>query len=241
MKTKEIISEVKLPATLRSILYNKGYKFLGAGVEHSVWQGPDNYVYKILPPRFIKEETAKELHFGSLSPEDLYMTASQRCFISWVEYCQQHQSNNFLPFFDDWQPFTHKFIRDDKTYYYMYIQCRTERLFQLSLEWSRALQELAHDITVGKLPKDRLYDRLKYDLYDQRVYEVISHMGAKETGIFYDTIVEIEQIAKTNSYRLDLHGDNFMLGSDGHIVINDPFFIRYSNTSTLGTNYFNMS
>jgi hypothetical protein len=246
MKSNEFLSESQagLPDDLQKILSEKGYRYINAGAEHTVWLGPDGFVYKIMPPRFIKEETAKKLQMGSKRPEDVYVTKAQQCFIDWVEYCQNHPNNKFLPFFDDWKPYIHEFVRDNKKYYYFYIQCRTERLFPLhdwkkltwadtdlitgEIDWGQALSEIAYDIAYG-MSKQGFIKRLKNGAARQGTYQVVSHMGDQRTlTLFYDTITDLIRIATNKGYRLDLHSDNFMLGSDGHIVINDPFFIRYA-------------
>ena len=60
---------------------------------------------------------------------------------------------------------------------------------------------------------------------DSRLSEVVTLLGGKEELIlFVKTIKDLAEIAKRKRYKLDLHRENFMLGSDGNIVINDPFF-----------------
>ena len=52
--------------------------------------------------------------------------------------------------------------------------------------------------------------------------------GEKELKLLAKTISDLKQIAKSKGYILDLHGYNFLLGSDGEIVINDPFHVSGS-------------
>lgn len=52
--------------------------------------------------------------------------------------------------------------------------------------------------------------------------------GEQEFELFVKTCSDLARIAKQQGFYLDLHADNFMLGSDGHIVINDPFFSGWS-------------
>jgi hypothetical protein len=42
--------------------------------------------------------------------------------------------------------------------------------------------------------------------------------------LLWKTIKELDKISSKGLFKMDLHGFNFMLGSDGHIIINDPFF-----------------
>jgi len=48
--------------------------------------------------------------------------------------------------------------------------------------------------------------------------------GRQQFLLLANTIEQLDKLADRKGYRLDLHGGNFMLGSDGEIVINDPFF-----------------
>jgi hypothetical protein len=42
--------------------------------------------------------------------------------------------------------------------------------------------------------------------------------------LFAQTVKQLSDIGRKKGYGIDLHSGNFMLGSDGEIVINDPFF-----------------
>jgi predicted unusual protein kinase regulating ubiquinone biosynthesis (AarF/ABC1/UbiB family) len=52
----------------------------------------------------------------------------------------------------------------------------------------------------------------------------MSYLGEDGLATLWKTIESLFQIAKRSGYDLDLHPGNFMLGSDGHIVISDPFY-----------------
>lgn len=212
-----------LTTKMKEQLEASGYKYAGQGAEHSVWIGPDGYVYKIMPPRYIRSEVAQELQYGNVSPKRIYLTHSQRSFLDWVDYCRARPNNPFLPYYDDWQtyvmPYTRKIHGKRIKRYYVYIQCRTERLFPLPKEWS--MNNLSLRITGGKSIEDIINDPMS-------AVEILSHIGEDGFRLLYHTIQEIEELANSKGYRLDLHGDNFMVGEDGQIVINDPFFIDYT-------------
>jgi hypothetical protein len=59
--------------------------------------------------------------------------------------------------------------------------------------------------------------------------ELLSHIGTPTNDIseplkvFIITVAELARVGDQNGFGLDLHGNNFMLGSDGTIVINDPW------------------
>lgn len=214
-----------LTTKMKEQLEASGYKYAGQGAEHSVWIGPDGYVYKIMPPRYIRSEVAQELQYGNVSPKRIYLTHSQRSFLDWVDYCRARPNNPFLPYYDDWQtyvmPYTRKIHGKRIKRYYVYIQCRTERLFPLPTEWS--MNNLSLRITDGESIEDIINDPMS-------AVEILSHIGEDGFRLLYHTIQEIEELANSKGYRLDLHGDNFMVGEDGQIVINDPFFIDYTTT-----------
>lgn len=48
------------------------------------------------------------------------------------------------------------------------------------------------------------------------------HMGGK-VKLFINTIFDLSELAKQYDYTLDLHGGNFMVSSNGTIVIVDPW------------------
>lgn len=231
MKIAQIISEVRiissLPDEMNAILKSSGYTYINSGVEHSVWRGPDGFVYKIMPPRYLSSEVAKQLHFGFADPTDVYLTRPQRCFIDFVEYCQKNKSNKFLPYFDDWSVHVRKTSSsaDNKPKYYAYIQARTEALFPLKgaySDWGRIYSSFAY------WP---LHTRQSVEHGDYTVSQLaaVSHLGSRsDIKKFMATIEELTAIAKKKNYTLDLHEGNFMFGSDGHVVINDPFYIPYT-------------
>ena len=52
----------------------------------------------------------------------------------------------------------------------------------------------------------------------------MTHLGEDGFKLLWKTMKDLSKIADHKGYNLDLHSKNFMLGSDGHIVISDPFF-----------------
>ena len=60
--------------------------------------------------------------------------------------------------------------------------------------------------------------------HDGRAQLMMLLGGEKQAMQLLKTIKQLSVIAKRKGYGFDLHSGNFMLGSDGHIVISDPFF-----------------
>ena len=55
--------------------------------------------------------------------------------------------------------------------------------------------------------------------------KLIGLIGEDGFNLLWDTIYDLGRVAKKIGLgNLDLHGGNFMLGSDGQIVISDPFY-----------------
>jgi predicted unusual protein kinase regulating ubiquinone biosynthesis (AarF/ABC1/UbiB family) len=52
----------------------------------------------------------------------------------------------------------------------------------------------------------------------------MTYLGKDGLEKIWKTMVDLYKIANRSGFHLDLHPGNFMLGSDGHIVISDPFF-----------------
>lgn len=219
-----------LPQHMIKSLVKQGYKYLDSGMESSVWLAPDGMIYKIMPPRFIKKERIDNLSAGSFDPKDVYLTKAQQSFITWVNYCQKHSNNPFLPYYEGWETHVGALNKTDiNPRYYLYIQTRTERLFQIEdYDIGSALVELAIDVEHGA-NDELILLRLKNKLYRQdSMYELVLHLGQRFTT-FCNTIRDIANLAKRNNYTIDLHRHNFMYGSDGEIVINDPWVVDFSS------------
>jgi hypothetical protein len=57
--------------------------------------------------------------------------------------------------------------------------------------------------------------------------ELIISLGEDGLALLWSTLQDLLKIAKKWDFTLDLHPGNFMLGSDGHVVISDPFYNAY--------------
>ena len=119
----------------------------------------------------------------------------------------------------------------------MYLQIKCERLFDFhensipdvaqSLEW------LIDQVTLGDPDNavdnflDHNYDYNKSDGGEKEAAgKLITLLGGeKNVKLFVNTVEQIYQLAYRYGYDFDLHPGNFMLSSDGDIVINDPFSV----------------
>lgn len=197
-----------MDSDIKKVLTQKGYKFLGHGQDQDAYLAPDGTILKI----FGFEEGATGLSKG------------QQSFIDFANFCMDNPDNPFLPQFGGWDQFDFKGQR--------YLQIKSERLFpadkgKISYVGNR-LEDLVDDI-VDEGPQKGVEYFLQWGTDDDELYKetgaVVTLLGGKENlKLFAKTVAQLSQIARKKGYRLDLHSGNFMLGSDGEIVINDPFF-----------------
>jgi hypothetical protein len=209
MRATEFITEATRPPPIEVAMRGKGYTFLGSGVEQTAYLAPDGTVLKLFP-----------------SDWDNRLSKGQLSFIEFANYCQAHPDNPFLPQFGGWE----KFKYDDT----LYLQIRSERLFPFMSNGSLMLDRIATMTKNNSIEKvidaiSNYSTNLTYggnvDDKDSWLSEVVTLLGGKEELIlFVKTIKDLAEIAKRKRYKLDLHRENFMLGSDGEIVINDPFW-----------------
>lgn len=212
MRAVELFESI-IPDGITNFLTKKGYKVLGRGQDQIAYLEPGTkMVLKIFG-------TNKNSNMRDYTP-------AQRTFKEFADFCQKNPKNVFLPHFSGWETFEY----EDQ----MYLQIRCERLFALPDSWGDVLEQMADSIN-GNPHLDQAVNRARFVKYyvddnnlewDNAVvyHEIISHLGGPGLTLFWDTIHSLSKIARMNGFKLDLHAGNFMLGSDGQIVISDPFF-----------------
>ena len=230
MKISEIIKEATLTELtvdpgISAALVKKGYRVVSSGMDQLVFLEPGS---KMILKIFGTNKVAKS---GTLS-------YPQKSFVAFAQYCEANPDNQFLPYFSGWETFEFK----GQTY----LQIRTERLFESASVRNimYALEQIVGKISddpslsagevLWKMDRDRV-DYLGYADDEDNPHgppgiEPVMLMMGGEQGfeLFVKTCSDLARIAKQQGFYLDLHADNFMLGSDGHIVINDPFFSGWS-------------
>lgn len=210
--TESIVDEAKMSPEVKKHMVKQGYKFLGHGQDQDAYLAPDGTILKI----FGYEEHSKGYSFG------------QRSFIDFANFCKANPNNPFLPQFGGWEPFV---LGNQQ-----YIQIKCERLFDFEKSKlglvADQLENLVDDIErwgAVKGLKNFLLSNVD-DEYTDAGYrnatgKLVTLMGGeKQLEIFAQTVEQLVKLARQKRYRVDLHSGNFMLGSDGEIVINDPFF-----------------
>lgn len=206
MRAHDFIIESDIPNKIYNLLKAKGYKVLGSGADQAAFLEPGTgLVVKI---------------FGTDTWTDSpALTHEQRSFAYFASYCKANPDNPFLPNFIDWGSFM--FLGKK------YLQIRMERLFPLagsSGKWGDELNDIA-DHVGGRTSPDS-YIKSKYNKNDRAEThsQLMLHLGRDGYNQLWNTLVDLKRIAIQKRYVFDLHHENFMLGSDGHIVISDPFY-----------------
>tara|TARA_R110000868_G_scaffold159061_5_gene387534 strand:+ start:4251 stop:4829 length:579 start_codon:yes stop_codon:yes gene_type:complete len=185
---------------MKMLLIGKGYKWLGAGVDQDVFlEKSTGMVLKVFPAARVRNTSAN---------------------IAFINYCLDNPDNEFLPTFTGWTRFEYNSRQ--------YLQIRTERLFPLKdheleygLEW---MAETANAYSINSLKTPKLQNSGPKIIRDSNLLS----MTLDEEGVhkLWKTLIALRLLGlKLGVNRLDLHGGNFMHGSDGQIVINDPFHV----------------
>jgi hypothetical protein len=210
MRANEFLNEALMDSGIRKVMTKKGYKFLGHGQDQDAYRAPDGTILKI----FGYESGSHGYSFG------------QQSFIDFAQYCMKNEGNPFLPQFGGWS----KFEFNGNTY----LQIKCERLFDIdrgnTLEVAELLEVIADTVNSYGAAKgmEKFLSSYVDDDWgspDPEVGKLITLLGGEEQiKLFAKTVEDLSRLAKAKRYRFDLHSGNFMLGSDGEIVINDPFF-----------------
>jgi hypothetical protein len=210
MLSKEFITEGSaISPFLVQDMKRKGYTLMGKGQDMQAWLEPrTGFIVKI---------------FGSNLYGD---NRAQQSFKHFATYCMRHKDNPFLPNIIEWKPFT--FQEED------YLLIKMERLFPLKgqfLAWGEALEMMSeaaeHDGSARGKQKflDEFMSKNGASEYENNeVAEIITHIGQEGFDHLWKALADLAKIATQYRYIYDLHAKNFMLGSDGHIVISDPFY-----------------
>ena len=214
MRVEEIITEAHFDPGIKQFFLDKGYKYLGKGVDQMAFLEPDgNTVLKI---------------YGT-TPKGGYqekLTAKHKSFKTFYDAIKRDPTNEFLPEIYDYKLFEFGELKNP------YLEIRMERLskFNKGAEgWNFLLANMTSNVK-NYVPVNRYIKSLEDEIEKgQRVRygleKLIIHLGREGLTKMYKTIFNLYQLAKYNGYKLDLHDGNFMIDSDGNPVITDPFWV----------------
>jgi hypothetical protein len=202
--TESVVDEAQMDSGIKKEMTKQGYKFLGHGQDQDAYLAPDGTILKI---------------FG-YETDSRGMSEGQRSFIDFANFCMANSNNPFLPQFGGWTKFHFKGQG--------YLQIKCERLFEVSEDLGEMLADLVDRIELFS-PEQAIERFMHWDVdndsYPERAGELITMIGGEQQLLlFARTVKQLSIIGRKKGYGIDLHSGNFMLGSDGEIVINDPFF-----------------
>jgi hypothetical protein len=182
---------------IRKALEKKGYRALGAGVDQEAYLEPNGQtVLKI----FGTQGNTKKL------------SADQKMFAKWADFCQRNSDNPFLPKFSGWETFNFKGE--------LYLQIRTEFL-KPSGELGYAISLLGRRLDNGYSN----YYSLEKDL-PREYNRVVKAVGEQNVPLLLNTLLElIHKTQKKKDYNWDLHAGNIMMRPNGQPVLNDPYVL----------------
>lgn len=212
MRASQFLSELDVAPGIKQALKQKGYKELGHGQDQLVFLEPRSKM-------ILKIFGTNNSNAGSAGSNGL--TFPQQTFKAFADYCAAHPDNEFLPYFSGWETFEFEGQR--------YLQIRCERLFpgQKYADFFPLLKDIADAAENSRNNAKEVLDDLINSEYSDvvDVGSLLTLLGGEE-GFYqlWDTIYQLGKIADREGFRVDLHDENFMLGSDGEIVISDPFF-----------------
>ena len=184
---------------IRKALEKKGYRALGAGVDQEAYLEPNcQTVLKIFGTQGNKKK----------------LSADQKMFAKWADFCQRNSDNPFLPKFSGWETFNYKGE--------LYLQIRTEFL-RPSGELGRAISKLGDALDYSEAD----YYTISTKPRTAGSYKIVSNaVGEKNVPLLLNTLLElIYKTHKKKGYNWDLHGGNIMLRPNGQPVLNDPYVV----------------
>ena len=205
MKIQDIIVEDQqvldefssMHSGIRKALEAKGYQRLGKGVDQEAYLEPGGKtVLKI---------------FGTQGNQNK-LSADQKMFAQWADFCQRNSDNPFLPKFSGWETFEFKGK--------LYLQIRTEFL-KPSGELGYAISVLGRVLDSGRSD----YYSLEKD-FPSEYKRVSKAVGEQNVPLLLNTLLElIHKTQKKKSYNWDLHAGNIMRRPNGTPVLNDPYVL----------------
>ena len=218
---EEVVDEMagSIHGGVRKVLKDKGYKYIGSGIDKQAWLEPGTGQVLII--------FGYRKGFKDFSPD-------QRMFIDWITYCNKNANNPHLPKFSGFESF--EFQGNN------YIQARMEPLKDIpvdttlksKLPWLDEYIRAKKEINVSKVATElgQYWQRMKDPATgkivsrEQTAEEVIDAFGgAAAAEQLMRTVQQVKQFGKQHGFSLDLHGGNYMLRADGTIVVNDPFVV----------------
>jgi len=216
MRAQEFTTEMagEIHGGIRKALMNKGYRYLGGGIDKQAYLEPGTGQVLIV--------------FGYRKGIDDF-SPDQRMFINWINYCNKHRDNPHLPKFSGFESFQFQGKN--------YIQARMEALQEASEELGYLVGNIEEvTMQVGRGNFDRAIETLAGYAQDSSYegdaavwYDIkttIQMLGGKQAAKnLLDTVHTVKKFGRKHGFNIDLHRGNYMQRPNGTIVVNDPFVL----------------
>ena len=201
MRAQEFITEMagKVHGGIRKVLKEKGYKYLGGGLDKQAWLEPSTGQVLLI--------------FGYRKGYEKEFSPDQRMFIDWINYCNQNKNNPHLPRFSGFESFQFQGKN--------YIQARMEPLQELDKDEKDIVKRI--DDVIYK-PFNQAMIELAKLIGHKNTEDIINYLGGKKSAEkLMKTVYTVTRFGERLGFNMDLHGGNYMKRPDGTFVVNDPF------------------
>jgi len=225
---------------LKQYMINLGFTGHGTGWDKSVWINDNNEIALVVGP---------------------LNDARSEVFTKWMIYCADNRSNKFLPDISVPQevvnPSTGTKVLIAKSE-------RLFEMDSISEHVGSALSFIAKEADIYQNNKTRFVLAINTYLADPAALEdsnrdllgrmgrmfftnnapriaagleyLILHMGTEDIKQLAFTTFDVVREGRKHGFKIDLHSGNFMIASDGDIVINDPW-VKYSESMSQHSYY----
>jgi predicted RNA binding protein YcfA (HicA-like mRNA interferase family) len=198
---------------VRKALMDKGYKYLGSGIDKQAYLEPGTGQVLII---FGYRKSYKDF-----SPD-------QRMFIDWINYCNKNANNPHLPKFSGFESFQFRGKN--------YIQARMEPLNETSDQVHLLVKQIDDVVNIKKKQNFKkqvktISDYATFDSADAgegayEIEDVLDYLGGEQAAMnLLQTVYKVKKFGIQHGFSIDLHSGNYMQRPDGTIVVNDPFVV----------------
>lgn len=204
---EQLFEESVIDYGIREYLEQRGYKFLGNGVDQEAYLEPDTgLVLKIFG-------TGKNLDTKFADPMPAF-SKDQQMFFMWANFCMENSDNEFLPKFYGFESFEWTGLT--------YLQIRQEHLTR-NPDVGRDLELMS--MTYAYYADS---DPDPFEIYSKMSSSLIRDMEPDRFFKLCETVKTIVDIGKKNGFDEDIHRENTMMRGNTPVII-DPWIVMSAN------------
>lgn len=195
MRHHEIISEYSnFHPDIKKLMLEKGYTYVGSGMDQLVFLDHDGTVLKI---------------FGYSDRSKGHNLAA-----TFIEFCKHNKNNPFLPKFSGLSPFEYDGQK--------YLQIRQEKLF--STELGDFIESIGSRIMMlYSADTDRIIAKDLSEEWKKEASQINAAFGRDGVLELTETLRQLVNVGEHHGYNWDLHAENIMERANGTPIIVDPW------------------